>query len=40
MFNPYEIGPYVAGTPEVFIPYGKINELIIQNGILARMTRK
>lgn len=28
-FDAYEIGPYAAGSPEVFIPYSEIKELLV-----------
>jgi len=31
-FNQYEIGGYVSGAPDVFIPYKDINDLINPNG--------
>ena len=34
-FDPYEIGPYMAGAPSVFIPYKSIAKLIKPNGLLA-----
>ena len=37
-FNTYEIGPYAAGAPEVFIPYRDIQEIINPDGILKRFT--
>ncbi len=33
-YDQYEIGPYAAGFPEVFIPYKDINNLIKPNGLL------
>jgi Protein of unknown function (DUF3298) len=36
IYNPYEIGPYSAGAPEVFIPYTKLSAYINPNGILPR----
>ena len=39
-FNPYEIAPYVAGMPEVTIPYRDMEALIPAGGILARIRRK
>ena len=35
-FNPYEIGPYVMGAPQVFIPYKEMKDLINKNGLLAQ----
>ena len=39
-FNTYEIGPYGAGAPEVFIPYSAIADLIKSDGVLSRIARK
>jgi Protein of unknown function (DUF3298) len=33
-FDQYEIGPYLMGSPEVFIPYKDIDNLLKPNGIL------
>jgi hypothetical protein len=33
-YDQFEIGPYAAGAPEVFIPYKDINSLIKPNGLL------
>jgi hypothetical protein len=35
-FNPYEIGPYVMGAPQVFIPYKEMDALINKNGLLGQ----
>ncbi len=40
LFNEYEIGAYVVGAPEVFIPYKEISSVINKNGILARLIGK
>lgn len=34
-FDAYEIGPYAAGSPSVFIPFQKISHLIKKDGLLA-----
>lgn len=39
-FGQYEIGPYAAGAPEVFIPFKDIEGLIKVNGLLTRMRQK
>jgi hypothetical protein len=38
-FNPYEIGPYSSGAPEVFLSFKEINSLINPNGPLASMRK-
>ncbi len=38
-FNPYEIGPYSSGAPELFLSFKEINSLISPNGTLAMMKR-
>ena len=40
LFNQYEIGPYAAGAPEVFIPFREIEDLINPNGLLPNFRRK
>lgn len=40
LFNQYEIGPYAAGAPEVFIPFREIEDLINPNGLLPDFRRK
>ncbi len=39
-FQPYEIGPYSAGMPEVRIPYTEMEDLIPAGGKLAHIRRK
>ncbi|MFO7446545.1 MAG: DUF3298 domain-containing protein [Ignavibacteriaceae bacterium] len=34
LFNAYEIGPYVLGAPEVYIPFSEIKELIKEDSIV------
>jgi len=38
-FNEYEIGPYVFGAPEVFIPYSDLRYLIKPDGLLAQFIK-
>jgi hypothetical protein len=38
-FNEYEIGPYVLGAPEVFIPYSDLRYLIKPDGLLAQFIK-
>jgi hypothetical protein len=38
-FNPYEIGPYSSGAPEVFLSFKEINSLINPNGPLGAMRK-
>lgn len=35
-FNPYEIGPYVMGAPQVFIPYKEMKALVKKDGPLGQ----
>ena len=36
LFNQYEIGPYAAGSPEIFIPYKEIENIILPGGAISR----
>jgi len=38
-FNPYEVGPYSSGAPELFLSFKEINRLLNPNGMLAMMKR-
>lgn len=40
LFGQYEIGPYAAGMPEVFVPFSKIEELIKPTAISKRMYKQ
>lgn len=39
-YDAYEIGPYAAGDPSVFIPYSKIKDLLQPNSILKEFKLK
>lgn len=38
-FNPYEIGPYSSGAPELFLSFQELNSLINPNGPLSMMRK-
>lgn len=39
-FNPYEIGPYAAGAPQIFLSYKSIRHLLKENSILQPYLKK
>ncbi|MFN8397980.1 MAG: RsiV family protein [Bacteroidia bacterium] len=38
VFNPYDIGPYVAGAPAVFIAYKEFKHLIKEGSVISNLT--
>jgi hypothetical protein len=36
-FDPYQVGPYAAGSQTVIVPYAKLREMARPGSALARM---
>jgi hypothetical protein len=38
-FDPYQVGPYAAGSQTVIVPYAKLNEIAKADGVLMKMMK-
>jgi hypothetical protein len=38
-FDPYQVGPYAAGSQTIIIPYAKLKDIARPDGVLARMSK-